>query len=224
LKLFPVFVFSEVDFAFVAQDLNCTGSMKHQSLTLRQQEIYDFLEEKITARGYGPTVREIGLRFGIKSPNGVVCHLKALQKKGLISREAHMSRAIQLSQPPQMSTELPFLGQLTEGALFPNNNADDRLNFGHFFESPEHCCLRIRGWELQGDLIDNNDVLIVHRRPTFRDGDVAVIAFEDGTMGVRRLYQEVLRVRLERVRRSDNPQYLSRVVVIGTVVGMIRQY
>ena len=66
------------------------------SLTPRQREIYNFIRSKIQGRGYGPTVREIGLHFQIKSPNGVMCHLKALQKKGLIHREPNMSRAIQL--------------------------------------------------------------------------------------------------------------------------------
>ena len=66
------------------------------SLTERQREIYDFIRGKIENRGYGPTVREIGLGFGIKSPNGVMCHLKALEKKGLIKREGFSARAIQL--------------------------------------------------------------------------------------------------------------------------------
>src|SRR4051812_19853679 len=47
-------------------------------LTPRQREIYDFIKDKIESRGYGPTVREIGDGFGIESPNGVMCHLKAL--------------------------------------------------------------------------------------------------------------------------------------------------
>src|SRR5215470_11741069 len=65
-------------------------------LTERQREIYDFIREKIESRGYGPTVREIGLGFDIKSPNGVMCHLKALEKKGLIKRTGFQARAIQL--------------------------------------------------------------------------------------------------------------------------------
>ena len=70
------------------------------ALTPRQREIYNFIRSKIQGRGYGPTVREIGLHFQIKSPNGVMCHLKALQKKGLIHREPNMSRAIQLLEDP----------------------------------------------------------------------------------------------------------------------------
>ena len=53
-------------------------------LTQRQQQVYEFIHDKIVNRGYGPTVREIGEHFDISSPNGVMCHLKALEKKGLI--------------------------------------------------------------------------------------------------------------------------------------------
>ena len=198
--------------------------MNKYLLTLRQQEIYDFLRDKIITRGYGPTVREIGLRFGIKSPNGVMCHLKALEKKGVISRESHMSRAIQLLDPPQAVSELPFLGRLTIGKQFQTSQTDDRLDFSGLFSSAELCCVRVCGNGLQDDQILEGDTLVVHRQPTFRDGDLAIIAFEDGTTGVRRLYQEVHRIRLETTRRSGKPVFVDRVVVIGTVIGVIRQY
>ncbi len=67
-------------------------------LTHRQKEVFEFIRDKIDNRGYGPTVREIGEHFEISSPNGVMCHLKALEKKGLITREPNMSRAIQLTE------------------------------------------------------------------------------------------------------------------------------
>ena len=52
------------------------------ALTPRQREIYHFIRSKIQGRGYGPTVREIGIQFDIKSPNGVMCHLKAPPEEG----------------------------------------------------------------------------------------------------------------------------------------------
>lgn len=64
------------------------------ALTSRQQEIADYISTYSFQHGYSPTVREIGKRFGIRSPNGVMCHLKALQKKGVIHRRSFMSRAI----------------------------------------------------------------------------------------------------------------------------------
>ena len=69
-----------------------------EQLTERQRAIYDFIRDKIVNRGYGPTVREIGTEFQISSPNGVMCHLKALEKKGLIKRSPNKSRAIELAR------------------------------------------------------------------------------------------------------------------------------
>src|SRR5436309_856376 len=71
-----------------------------EQLTDRQREVYKFIREKIHSRGYGPTVREIGAQFGIASPNGVMCHLRALERKGLVDREPNLSRAITLATEP----------------------------------------------------------------------------------------------------------------------------
>lgn len=81
-------------------------------LAQRQDESFRFLKEKILNRGYGPTVRGIGTKFRIRSPNGVMYHLKALEKKGLIAREAHMARAIQVANPPISRSALPDIGRL----------------------------------------------------------------------------------------------------------------
>src|SRR6266436_5990349 len=80
------------------------------SLTDKQKQIYEFIREKIETRGYGPTVREIGLGFEIKSPNGVMCHLKALEKKGLIIREGFSARAIQLVVTGPLRSASPSWG------------------------------------------------------------------------------------------------------------------
>ena len=37
-------------------------------LTKKQKAVFQFIREKIENRGYGPTVREIGDKFGIGSP------------------------------------------------------------------------------------------------------------------------------------------------------------
>lgn len=66
-------------------------------LTSRQTEIFNFIKNGIRQQ-HTPTVREIGAKFGILSPNGVMCHLKALERKGLITRLSHSSRGIQIDK------------------------------------------------------------------------------------------------------------------------------
>src|SRR5438874_3362721 len=107
-------------------------------LTERQREIYDFIRDKIETRGYGPTVREIGQEFGIKSPNGVMCHLKALEKKGLIKREGFSARAIQLLDRQPHSVGLPFLGVVAAGSPTEAVAQTERLDFQDLFGGSNH--------------------------------------------------------------------------------------
>jgi repressor LexA len=65
-------------------------------LTKRQQEILSYIQEQ--SRRYGPTIREIASAMQIASPNGVVCHLRALEKKGRIRRPPGISRGIEVLQ------------------------------------------------------------------------------------------------------------------------------
>lgn len=62
-------------------------------ITKRQAAILKFIEEGYL-NGQTPTIREICVEFGISSPNGAETHLKALVKKGAITRIRNSSRAI----------------------------------------------------------------------------------------------------------------------------------
>lgn len=80
-----------------------TTKKQQTGLTKRQKEILAFIKKEIHAGRPAPTVRQIGNAHGIRSPNGVMCHLKALEKKGVIVRTGHVSRGIELVGPTPMS-------------------------------------------------------------------------------------------------------------------------
>src|SRR5437867_11254943 len=129
-------------------------------LTERQREIYDFIQDKIESRGYGPTVREIGEAFGIKSPNGVMCHLKALEKKGLIKREGFSARAIQLLDHHAESAGLPFLGRVAAGSPTQAVSQDERLEFKDLFAGPNNFVLRVHGQSMIDDHIEDGEFVV----------------------------------------------------------------
>jgi repressor LexA len=193
-------------------------------LTSRQKEIYEFLRDKIVTRGYGPTVREIGTHFGIRSPNGVMCHLKALEKKGLISRESHMSRAIQLSNPPQPKTSMPLMGLIAAGHPLLALQQEERVDFSGLFNSDDHFCLRVKGDSMIEDQIAEGDYVVVRRQSEARDGDIVVALVEGDDATLKRYYRETHRVRLEPANKGMKPIFSAHVEVMGVVVGVIRQY
>jgi len=71
-----------------------------QKLTEKQHAVYTFIRQEIIEQRLSPTVREIAEQFGIRSSNGVMCHLRALERKGWIKRDHYLSRGITLIAEP----------------------------------------------------------------------------------------------------------------------------
>jgi len=198
---------------------------ERRALTRKQQLIYEFIKDKIMNRGYGPTVREIGTHFGIRSPNGVMCHLKALEKKGMIIRDERMSRAIQLTDQPQLKrTSLPLAGQVAAGTPVLAVENLERIDFANLFDDSNQFCLQVKGDSMIEDHIADGDYAVIRRQTTARDGEivVALVNGEDATL--KRFYREKGRFRLEPANSSMQPIYAEDVEVLGVLVGVIRHY
>lgn len=70
---------------------------RYESVTPRQVEVLRYVDEYQRQNGYAVSVREVGERFQIGSPNGVMAHIRALTKKGLIERKPNLSRTMRLT-------------------------------------------------------------------------------------------------------------------------------
>lgn len=200
-----------------------SSNTKLASLTPRQRDIYEFLKDKILNRGYGPTVREIGNEFGIRSPNGVMCHLKALEKKGLITRESHMSRAIQLNDKPARATSVDMLGQFSANSPLSASKDGETADFMDVFGSGDHACVKVKDDSCGDDGISKGDFVIIRKQETCRDGD-KVLALVDGRNAVlRRYFTDPKGVRLEPLTSSKKPITRNAVSVLGVLVGVVRK-
>ena len=194
-------------------------------LTERQKEIYEFIREKIESRGYGPTVREIGEAFGIQSPNGVMCHLNALVKKGLILRKGRSARAIQLVDHRPPGVELPLLGLVAAGQPLAASAQDERLSFGELFGGPNHFALRVRGRSMIDDHIDDGDFVVIRKQEDAANGE-RVVAMIDGEATLKRFFREKNRIRLEPANKDMGPILVNperNVQILGVLVGVIRK-
>src|SRR5262245_21993221 len=162
------------------------------NLTSRQREIYEFIRSKIQGRGYPPTVREIGNKFGIKSPNGVMCHLKALQKKGLIQRDANMSRAIQLLQDPVGGRHagLKLLGRIAAGQPLEAVEDAEEFGFEDWEDTDEKFVLQVNGDSMIEEHIADGDFVIIQKQEQARDGQIVAVLDDDGGATLKRFYRE----------------------------------
>jgi repressor LexA len=110
-----------------------------QKLTERQKAVLDFIVESIQDRGYPPTLREIGNHLGIRSTNGVNDHLRALERKGYLTREDMKSRT--LRPTPSTST----LSTLTSSTLTSSTRGGLSVELHGSMEEPEMIDIPILG-------------------------------------------------------------------------------
>jgi repressor LexA len=192
-------------------------------LTDRQKDVYEFVRDEIRNRGYGPTVREIGDHFHISSPNGVMCHLKALEKKGLITREPNMSRAIQLAMEPIEERGLPLAGRIAAGMLHEAIEQDERVDFGAMFDQKNMFVLEVTGESMIDAQIADGDYVVVRKQRTARDGQITVVQTDEGEATLKRFYLEKNRIRLEPANATMKPIYVKHAKILGVVVGVVRQ-
>ena len=97
--------------------------MKNVVLTKRQEQIFDFILSNIDRFGYPPSIPEIQRQFSFKSPNAVQTHLKALNRKGYLSRRPHKSRGIEIlihagqkEANNNNITTIPIIGNISAGS------------------------------------------------------------------------------------------------------------
>jgi repressor LexA len=192
------------------------------SMTKRQRMVYEFIRDKIRNRGYGPTVREIGDQFGIASPNGVMCHLKALEKKGLITREPNMSRAIQLAVEPIEERGLPLRGRVAAGVLHEAVEQNERVDFDAMFNKKSYFVLQVNGDSMIDAQIMDGDYVIIKRAREAQKGQIVVAQTNDGEATLKRWYPEANRIRLEPANRSMQSIYVKDAKVLGVLIGVVR--
>jgi repressor LexA len=95
-----------------------------RALTSRQTRILDVIREAVEARGYPPSVREIGDAVGLTSPSSVAHQLRVLEQKGYLRRDPNRPRALEVTGPRSRTTSRSTATEsATSQASAPDNTA-----------------------------------------------------------------------------------------------------
>ncbi len=200
------------------------------SLSPKQAEIYQFILQYTREHGYPPSVREIGEAVGLKSPSTVHFHMKKLEAEGYILKADGKTRAITLPRQAvaeeldSLENQVPVLGSVAAGSpILAEECIEEYLTFDTGGLSGEHFALRVRGESMLYAGILPDDLVVVHRQETFREGDIVVALFEDEAT-VKTLHREKGHVWL----MPENPDYDpidgEGAALLGRVVAVLRRY
>jgi repressor LexA len=201
-----------------------------RKLTKRQQTIYDFIRGLIVRRGYGPTVREIAQRMDISSPNGVVGHLKALERKGFIRRDNRRARAIELAQGMPAGRQavaaedagLLFAGYVSAGFTKQAFELNERIQLGEMFNNDSYFVLRVTGDSMVEAHIMDGDYVICKSAAKAERGQMVVALNDENEATLKYWYPERKRIRLQPANSRMKPIFVANATVRGIVVGVVR--
>lgn len=197
--------------------------------TPRQKQILDFVTRSIDRRGFAPSIQEICDHFDLASTATVHKHLKNLAARGLLNRESHRSRALEIpAAPVGGAAEIPLLGRVAAGVPIEAISNPDTVSIpADWLGRGERFALRVRGDSMIDAHIEDGDVVVVERKEAARDGDT-VIALVDDAEATLKIFRSQAdgRVRLEPRNESLKPMVFDahRVRIQGTVVGVLRRY
>jgi len=211
-------------------------------ITDRQKEILQYIVRTSEERGYPPTIREIGEEMDIRSTNGVNDHLKALERKGFLTRGEQQSRSLVPTKRARLvlglgkkadptMVDVPLLGRVAAGApILAQQNVEDTVRIDSFLlggNGREVFALRVKGQSMIDDGIHDGDFIFVKKAPSAAPGDIVVALIEDEAT-VKRFYPEGDRVRFQPANKDMQPIYVDKAefrqtMILGKVVGVYRK-
>jgi repressor LexA len=209
--------------------LGSAGGMRMATLTRRQKQLVDFLEQYIEEHGYAPTLSEIGQYFGLSSLATVHKHLKNLEAKGYIQRTHNHSRALEIAGKGANAgaREIALLGQVAAGMPIEAIEGQDTITVpDEFVRRDSTFCLRVKGESMVDEGIRDGDYIIVESRDAANQGET-VVALIGGEATVKKFFREHDgRVRLQPANPTMDPIFVDSgdLHIRGVVVGLMRHY
>jgi repressor LexA len=212
---------------------------KHDAL--RRQRIIEYIADRVRRSGYPPSVREIAAAVGLASTSAVHHHLSALERDGLLERDATQSRALRLRPAATLATgsgadllsrgpdpagrSFPVLGEIAAGGpIEAYQEASQRVSVPDLINtSSDTYLLRVRGDSMVDAHIMDGDLVVIRQQQTAQDGDIVVAQVEENAVTLKRFFRERGRVRLQPANERYEPQYYADVRIQGKLVGVIRR-
>lgn len=210
-----------------------------QKLTDRQRMVLEYIRASIEQHGYPPTLREIGNHLGIKSTNGVNDHLRALERKGFLTREDMKSRTLRpvgMSSRPGRSAdddllEIPIVGRGAAGLPMEaiEHQAEDTVRIDRMMVGGARDVfgLRIQGESMiDAGIMDGDYVFVRKQLEAPRGAIVVAMVGEDATC--KYYFPEKDHIRLEPANKQMAAILIPKndwrqTSILGQVVGVYRK-
>ena len=203
------------------------------TLTERQREILDLIASTVAARGYPPSVREIGDAVGLSSPSTVHSHLNTLAEEGFIRRDPTKPRAIEVvhddgAVPISRAAvrDVPLVGHIAAGSpILAEEDIEEVYPLPTELVGTDPVfMLRIRGDSMVDAGIFDRDYVVVQKQNTARNGEIVAALVEGEEATVKTFMKTDTAVTLLPANEAYEPMvFADGVEVLGVVVAVLRR-
>lgn len=196
-----------------------------KGLTQRQSEILDYLKDYINDNKYPPAIREVANYFNI-SVKGAYDHIKALEKKNVITCSNNTSRSIGIvNNSEESSISIPVLGRIAAGGpILIEENFDSYITISKdLLKNGEHFALNVVGDSMIDAGILPGDIAVFRQQNTANNGTIVAAMLND-SVTLKRFYKESNRVKLKAENENYSPIYTQNVSILGKLVTIVRTY
>ena len=189
----------------------------------KREQILQFIRSEIETKGYPPSVREICHAVNLSSTSTVHMHLRTLENRGMIRRDASKPRALEvLDGTAPRGRSIPVVGRVTAGVpILAQENIEEYMTIPFDVSENDAFILNVTGTSMINDGIIEGDKLVVERQSSAENGDIVIAMIEDEAT-VKRIYYEEGHVRLQPSNDQMEPIIVETGDVIGKVVGLLR--
>lgn len=199
-----------------------------KELTGRQQEVLSFLKGYIDNNGYAPTVRETADHFDI-SIRAAYDHVKALEKKDVITIDLKRSRTVTIQEEELEQEELidvPLLGNVAAGQpLMAHENFERMLKIpASALRTGEYFALRVKGDSMINAGILDGDLALIRKNNAPKNGEIVVARVNEDSVTIKRFFKEKNRIKLKAENPIYPPIYTQKASIIGCLATIIRDY
>ncbi|MEG0566344.1 MAG: transcriptional repressor LexA [Hungatella sp.] len=202
--------------------------MDQGRITLKQQEILEYIKETILKKGYPPAVREICEAVHLRSTSSVHSHLETLEKNGYIRRDPTKPRTIEIMDDCFNLTRREVVNVPLIGTVAAGQPILAEENIENYFPIPVEMLpnapvfmLRVRGESMINAGIFDGDQIIVAEQNTARNGDIVVALIEDSAT-VKRFFKEDGHYRLQPENDALEPIIVDELQILGKFIGLVR--
>jgi len=196
-----------------------------ETLTKRQKEIIDFIEQFTASHDYAPSYREIAEFFHLSSIATVADHLENLKDKGFLTKDYNEARSLQLTPRwDERTFEIPLLGTIAAGSPIEAIRTSETIDIPKDMMGKNVFALKVRGDSMIDDGIFDGDYIIIEETQNPRNGEIVVALLDNENATLKRFYREKDHIRLQPANSNYKPIRTKRVVVQGRVKGVIRKF